>query len=156
MESSAAGPRVSAADARDDIQLDDPGGSLAMAERPVRSDAEQPRPERIVVSEAAAMVERREQAVRDDVLGGGPVADDEVGDGLHVPAVPGEQVGQYLGSSPTQRLDRHVDPPVGPGDCAPAGPVSQGRYPAPPKRVSPVTKLPAVAVAGLAGPRIGS
>ena len=47
------------------------------------------------------MVEGREQAVGHDVLGGGPVADDEVGDGLHVPAVPVEQVGQHLGPSPT-------------------------------------------------------
>ena len=38
-------------------------------------------------------------------------SDDEVGDGLHVPAVPGEQVGQHLGASPTQCLDRHPNLP---------------------------------------------
>jgi hypothetical protein len=53
------------------------------------------------------MVERREQAVGHDVLGGGPVTDDEVGHRLQVPAVPVEQVGQLLGASPTQCLDRH-------------------------------------------------
>jgi hypothetical protein len=53
------------------------------------------------------MIERREQAVGDDVFGRGPVTDDEVGHGLHVPAVPVEQVGQHLGPPPTQCLDRH-------------------------------------------------
>jgi hypothetical protein len=34
----------------------------------------------------AAVVNGRQQAVGDDVLGGGPVGDDEAGDGLHVAA----------------------------------------------------------------------
>ena len=53
------------------------------------------------------MVERREQAVGHDVLGRGRVADDEVGHRLHVPAEPVEQVGQHLGASSAQCLDRH-------------------------------------------------
>jgi len=50
---------------------------------------------------------RCEQAVGHDVLGGGPVSDDEVGDRLHVSAEPVEQVRQYLGASSAKRLDGH-------------------------------------------------
>ena len=78
-----------------------------MAERLVGGDPEQPRPQSRLVAKGAAVVERREEAVGDDVLRGRSVADDEVGDGLHVAAVSGEQVGQHLGASPTECLHRH-------------------------------------------------
>ena len=85
----------------DDLELDDAGGTLAVSKRLVGGDPEQPRSQGIVVTETPTVVEGPEQGVGHDVLGGGPVADDEVGDGLHVPPVPVEQVGQHLGPSPT-------------------------------------------------------
>ena len=69
-------------------ELDDACGALAISKRHVCGDPEQPRSQGIVVAETPPVVERRKQAVGHDVLGGGPVADDEEGDGLHVPAVP--------------------------------------------------------------------
>ena len=85
----------------DDLELDDVGGTLAISKRLVGGDPEQPRSQGIVVAELSTMVERRQQAVGQDVLGRGPVTDDEVGHGLDVPAVPVEQVGQHLGPSPS-------------------------------------------------------
>jgi hypothetical protein len=61
------------------------------------------------------VIECRQKAVGDDILRCQPIAHDQVGDGLHVAAVPGEQVGQHLGASPTECFNRHpilpVDPP---------------------------------------------
>ena len=82
------------------------------------------------------MVERRQQAVGDDVLGGGAITNDQVRDGLHVPSVPVEQVGQHLGSPPTKCLDRHPNLRVACWQRSPIDPASQGRYPASPSRVS--------------------
>jgi hypothetical protein len=61
----------------------------------------------ILVTETPTVLKCREQAVGHDVLGCGPVPDDEVGHRLDVPAVPVKQVGQHLGASPTQCLDGH-------------------------------------------------
>ena len=60
----------------DDLELDDVGGALAISKRLVGGDPEQPRSQGIVVTQASTMIERREQAVGDDVFGRGPVTDD--------------------------------------------------------------------------------
>ena len=73
----------------------------------VGGDAQEPRPQRALVTDVAAPFERGEQRLDDDVLGRGPVAQDEVGDALELPPVGLEQVSQRLGSTPANGLDGH-------------------------------------------------
>ena len=84
---------------------------------------------RLFVPKRAAVVECREEAVSDDILRGRSVADDQVGDGLHVAAVSGEQVGQHLGAPPTESLHRHpILQSIHRHGGPPADPALLGRY----------------------------
>ena len=55
-----------------------------------------------------ALLESRQERLDDDVLGRCPVAKDQVGNGLDLPAIGREQVRQRLGSAPAERRHGHV------------------------------------------------
>ena len=92
-----------------------------MTERLVGGDPQQPWPQGSFVAETAPVIQCREQPVRDHVFRDRSIPHDEVGDRLHVTAVPGEHVGQHLGASPAQCLDRHPTLSVAQPPWWPAG-----------------------------------
>ncbi len=79
----------------------------AHAEGVVRGDREEPGAQGTVVADAAAALEGCQERLDDDVLGLGPVAQDQVRDALQLAPVGLEQVPERLGSTPAQGLDGH-------------------------------------------------
>ncbi len=85
---------------RHDVQADDPTGATTYAQRVIRGDLDEPRPQCPLVADGAATLEGGQKGLDDDVLGIRPVTHDQVGDGMQLPTVDLEQIAQGFGSSP--------------------------------------------------------
>jgi len=87
------------------VQSYDPTAAAPHGQRMIGRDPEQPGAEGALVAKLPAPLECGEQGLDDDVFRVRPIPQDEIGDGLYLPAVQREHVLERLRAAPPKSVD---------------------------------------------------